>query len=109
MEISSVKLQTKLVCSSKTYFLNLKNLLFDEQSKLVCTLKIHRKKCNDYDACYVSWERNQKHSCLMDAMLNYKPEEDADYEGVHDKMQDKMQDKLHGKRHDNFLIYQKSQ
>lgn len=27
--------------------------------------------------------------CLLDAMLNYKPEEDADYEGVQDKVQDK--------------------
>ena len=38
--------------------------------------------------------------CLLDAMLNYKPEEDADYEGVQDKMQDKMQDNLHYKLHD---------
>ena len=27
--------------------MNLKNLLFDEQSKLVCTPEQHRKKCND--------------------------------------------------------------
>lgn len=26
--------------------MNLKNLLFREQSKLVCTLKQHKKKCN---------------------------------------------------------------
>ena len=26
--------------------MNLKNLLFEEQSKLVCTLKQHKKKCN---------------------------------------------------------------
>lgn len=32
-------------------------------------------------------------------MLNYKPEEDEDYEGVQDKVQDKMQDKLHYKLH----------
>ena len=32
--------------------------------------------------------------CLLDAMLNYKPEEDVDYEGVQDKVQDKMQDKF---------------
>lgn len=38
----------------------------------------------------------------MDAMLNYKPEEDADYEGVQDKMQDKVYDKLHDKLHDKF-------
>ena len=27
--------------------------------------------------------------CLLDAMLNYKPEEDEDSEGVQDKVQDK--------------------
>ena len=43
--------------------------------------------------------------CLLDAMLNYKPEEDADSEGV----QDKMQDNLHYKLHDIFPSYQKSQ
>ncbi len=26
--------------------MNIKNLLFEEQSKLVCTLKQHKKKCN---------------------------------------------------------------
>ena len=26
--------------------MNIKNLLFKEQSKLVCTLKQHKKKCN---------------------------------------------------------------
>ena len=26
--------------------MTLKNLLFEEQSKLVCTLKQHKKKCN---------------------------------------------------------------
>ena len=33
-------------------------------------------------------------SCLLDAMLNYKPEEDAGSDGVQDKIQDKVQDKV---------------
>ena len=37
--------------------------------------------------------------CLLDAMLNYKPEGDDDSEGVQDKVQDKMQDNLHYKLH----------
>ncbi len=40
--------------------------------------------------------------CLLDAMLNYKPEEDENSEGVQDKIQDKIQDKLHDKLHDKF-------
>ena len=32
--------------------------------------------------------------CLLDAMLNYKPEEDDDSEGVHDKLHDKLHDKF---------------
>ena len=32
--------------------------------------------------------------CLLDAMLNYKPEEDEDSEGVQDKIQDKLHDKF---------------
>ena len=52
---------------------------------------------NDYGAIHVIIERNQKHSCLLDAMLNYKPEEDEDSEGVQDKIQDKLHDKLHDK------------
>lgn len=40
--------------------------------------------------------------CLLDAMLNYKPEGDDDSEGVQDKVQDKMQDNLHYKLHDKF-------
>ena len=59
-------------------------------------------KCNDYSAIHVIIERNQKHICLLDTMLNYKPEEDADSEGVQDKAQDKMQDKLHYKLHDKL-------
>lgn len=35
-------------------------------------------------------------------MLNYKPEEDADCEGVQNKIQDKVQDKLHYKLHDKL-------
>ena len=38
--------------------------------------------------------------CLLDAMLNYKPEGDDDSEGVQDKIQDKVHDKLHDKLHD---------
>ena len=41
-------------------------------------------------------------SCLLDAMLNYKPEGDDDSEGVQDKMQDKVHDKVHDKLHDKF-------
>ena len=37
--------------------------------------------------------------CLLDAMLNYKPEGDDDSEGVQDKIQDKMQDKVQDKLH----------
>ncbi|MEE3416566.1 MAG: winged helix-turn-helix domain-containing protein, partial [Prevotella sp.] len=40
--------------------------------------------------------------CLLDAMLNYKPEGDDDSEGVQDKIQDKIQDKVHDKLHDKF-------
>ena len=40
--------------------------------------------------------------CLLDAMLNYKPEGDDDSEGVQDKVQDKLHYKLHDKLHDKF-------
>ena len=36
--------------------------------------------------------------CLLDAMLNYKPEGDDDSEGVQDKVQDKLHYKLHDVR-----------
>jgi hypothetical protein len=42
--------------------MTLKNLLFEEQSKLVCTLKQHKKKCNVslVPLCLILQKKGQK-------------------------------------------------